>query len=110
MEQTPTFSYSRKLTEGILSFQASGGLSVTKAKESNGDAERTESEKSQEAQRARLARRGAGQAFQQLSAKFGPRLLDVIPSMWQSMAGGLLSACQTGRFDEKGHGQFLIQL
>jgi TATA-binding protein-associated factor len=45
---------------------------------------------------ARLSRRGAGLAFDQLSAKFGPRLLDVIPNMWQSMAGGLLSAFQSG--------------
>lgn len=32
----------------------------------------------------------------QLSAKFGDKLLDVVPNMWQSMAGGLLSACASG--------------
>ncbi len=62
-----------------------------------GDADKSELEKLQDTRKAQLARRGAGQAFQQLSAKFGPRLLDVIPNMWQSMAGGLLSACQTGK-------------
>ncbi|KAF9483874.1 SNF2 superfamily chromatin remodeling protein [Pholiota conissans] len=114
VEQTPTFAYSRKLTEGILSFRATGGASVTKGKDMNGDAERTESEKSQETRKARLARRGAAQAFQQLSARFGPQLLEVIPSMWQSMAGGLLSACQADTAQqadvliEKQHGQDVI--
>lgn len=50
----------------------------------------------EDAAKARLSRRGARLAFSQLSAKFGPRLLDVVPKMWQSMAGGLLSACATG--------------
>ncbi|KAF8969946.1 SNF2 superfamily chromatin remodeling protein [Flammula alnicola] len=113
VDQTPTFAYSRKRTEGILSFQVSTAP-VVKAKDSNGDLERSESEKSQEARNARLARRGACQAFQQLSAKFGPRLLDAIPNMWQSMAGGLLSACQTDSAQqsdaliEKQHGQDVI--
>ncbi len=50
-----------------------------------------------ESQKARLARRGAQQAFQQLSEQFGERLLDIIPNMWRSMAGGLLSACQSSK-------------
>ncbi|KAJ6488548.1 SNF2 superfamily chromatin remodeling protein [Mycena vitilis] len=50
--------------------------------------------KPDEAGKTRLSRRGAGLAFDQLSAKFGSRLLDVIPNMWQFMAGGLISAFQ----------------
>lgn len=46
---------------------------------------------------AKLSRRGAGIAFKELSAKFGPELLTTIPKMWQAMAGGILSACETGR-------------
>lgn len=52
--------------------------------------------KSEEANKARLSRRGASLAFEQLSIKFGPQLLEVVPTMWHSMAGGLLSALQTG--------------
>lgn len=48
------------------------------------------------AEKARLSRRGASLAFVQLSANFGDTLLDVVPNMWQSMAGGLLSACVSG--------------
>ena len=81
------------MTEGILSFQSSTAPSSTKAsKDANGDVDRPDAEKGQELRKARLARRGACQAFEQLSAKFGDRLLEVIPNMWPSMAGGLLSA------------------
>ncbi|KAF8163184.1 SNF2 superfamily chromatin remodeling protein [Crassisporium funariophilum] len=96
VEQTPTFAYSRKLTEGILSSQGASAVTSRGNKDVNGDPDKTELEKTQEARKARLARRGACQAFNQLSDKFGPRLLDVIPNIWQSMAGGLLSACQAG--------------
>jgi TATA-binding protein-associated factor len=93
VDQTPTFAYLRALTDGILSFQVAGASRPKPTKEANGNAG---SEKVHEARKAQLARRGAGQAFHQLSAKFGAKLLDVVPSMWQSMAGGLLSACQVG--------------
>ncbi|TCD70588.1 TATA-binding protein-associated factor mot1 [Steccherinum ochraceum] len=85
VDQTPTFISYKKLLEGILSFSKSQSTAT------NGkDATTTSPE---DAAKARLSRRGAGQAFVELSRKFGPRLLDVIPRMWQSMAGGLLSAC-----------------
>jgi TATA-binding protein-associated factor len=48
------------------------------------------------AEKRRLSRRGAGLAFVQLSTQFGENLLEVIPKMWQSMAGGVLTACSTG--------------
>jgi len=79
--------------DGILSFQVADGSRPKATKVVNGDAE---SDKVQEAQKTQLARRGASQAFNQLSVKFGANLLEVVPSMWQSMAGGLLSACQVG--------------
>ena len=97
VDQTPTFAYLRKITDGILSFRGSDPTSQDNNKAANGGLDRTNAEKSQDVDKARIARRGACQAFDQLSNRFGSRLLDVIPSMWQSMAGGLLSACQTGR-------------
>jgi len=89
-DQTPTFAFTRKILTGILSFpkastaQNNGKEGVEKLALSPEDAAK-----------ARLSRRGAQLAFVMLSKKFGPRLLDVIPKMWQSMAGGLLSACST---------------
>lgn len=82
--QTPTFSYAKKHLGGILSFSklASEGSQPPPSAE--------------DAAKARLSRRGARLAFEELSVKFGPRLLDVVPKMWHSMAGGLLSACATG--------------
>ena len=100
-EQTPTFAYTRQLTDGILSFQNTtkdvkpAGLQKN-GKESAKDKDKIEIPKNDDASKSRLSRRGAGLAFDQLSAKFGGRLLTVIPSMWQSMAGGLLSTFQTG--------------
>ena len=96
VDQTPTFAYLRKITDGILSFRGSNFTSQDNNK-TNGGLDRTNPEKSQDVDKARIARRGARQAFDQLSIRFGSRLFDVIPSMWQSMAGGLLSACQAGR-------------
>ncbi|KIJ17139.1 hypothetical protein PAXINDRAFT_130724 [Paxillus involutus ATCC 200175] len=90
-EQTPTFAYSRTIYKGILTLQSWSKIASGKGGK---DVEKGEPPKADdEAAKARLSRRGAGLAFDQLSAKFGARLLDVIPKMWQSMAGGLLSAC-----------------
>ena len=93
VEQTPTFDHHRKVTDGILSFQGLKASIVSKSGTTD-----KELDKLPDTKKSQLARRGAGQAFEQLSAKFGSRLLEVIPSMWQSMAGGLLSACQSGAF------------
>lgn len=60
----------------------------------------TSAETAEDNKKARLARRGAEFAFNQLSSKFGPSLLDVIPNMWCSMAGGLLSAFQNGGLNQ----------
>jgi TATA-binding protein-associated factor len=99
VEQTPTFAYTRKFTDGILSFQDSSKPTVQRnGKDATKEKETGEASKSDETTKARLARRGAGLAFNQLSAKFGPRLLHVIPNMWQSMVGGILSAFQSGRY------------
>ncbi|KAF9821604.1 hypothetical protein IEO21_00450 [Rhodonia placenta] len=86
-EQTPTFAYARKITSGILSFAKAQGLSKESGEKGTTSAE--------DIAKARLSRRGAQFAFEELSKKFGPRLLDVVPKMWQSMAGGLLSPCST---------------
>ncbi|KAJ3895830.1 SNF2 chromatin remodeling protein [Lentinula edodes] len=91
VEQTPTFAYTRKVLDGILSFHKVGKVSPAKNLK--------EKEKSElpieETGQSPLSRRGAGLAFDELSSKFGGRLLDAIPNMWQSMAGGLLSAFQS---------------
>jgi len=87
IEQTPTFAYHKKHLSGILSFQNPS------KKAENGA---PEEDKAESREKARLSRRGAGLAFVKLSTKFGEKLLETIPKMWQSMAGGILSACATG--------------
>ncbi|KAL4253953.1 TATA-binding protein-associated factor Mot1 [Abortiporus biennis] len=82
VDQTPTFAFARKFHEGILSFTKS-------TSQTNGNS----APSADDAAKARLSRNGASLAFIELSRRFGGRLLDVVPKMWQSMAGGLLSAC-----------------
>ncbi|GLB35068.1 putative protein with domain of unknown function (DUF3535) [Lyophyllum shimeji] len=102
VEKTPTFAYTRKFTDGILSMQEpSGAISPQTGKAAGQDKDKDLAEsKADDMNKARLSRRGAGLAFDQLSAKFGPRLLIVIPNMWQSMAGGLLSAFQSDSVEQ----------
>lgn len=79
--------------EAILSFQITNTSTTSRSiGEATAD-DRSDGRKSDEAQKT--ARRGACQAFQQLSEKFGAKLLDAIPNLWQSIVGGLLSACQS---------------
>ncbi|KAJ7581379.1 SNF2 superfamily chromatin remodeling protein [Mycena floridula] len=99
VEQTPTFVHTRSTLEGILSFKNSTQESKPVAPHKNGK-DKVEKDKLElplpdETSKARLSRRGAGFAFNQLSSKFGPELFTIIPNMWNSMAGGLLSAFQT---------------
>ncbi|KAI0747594.1 SNF2 chromatin remodeling protein [Daedaleopsis nitida] len=94
VEQTPTFLFHRKTLHGVLSFNKTHAAPVTNGKDGAPE----------DPAKARLSRRGARLAFEKLSAKFGPRLLDAVPKMWQAMAGGLLSACATdslGKMDEQ---------
>ncbi|KAG7086556.1 hypothetical protein E1B28_002505 [Marasmius oreades] len=87
-EQTPTFAYTRKYTEGILSYQA-----VSQAQRHGKDtAKDKENPPAEESAKSRISRRGAGLAFNELSARFGPDLIVVVPNMWTSMVGGLESA------------------
>ncbi|KAH9934987.1 SNF2 chromatin remodeling protein [Fomitopsis serialis] len=105
-DQTPTFAYARKTLVGILSFPKSASHSNAKEEKSPPSPE--------DAARAYLSRRGAQLAFVELSKKFGARLLDAVPKMWQSMAGGLVSACSTDDLEkmdkqiEKQSGQDVI--
>ncbi|KAI0806918.1 SNF2 chromatin remodeling protein [Fomes fomentarius] len=86
IEQTPTFTYHRKTLNGVRSFSKNSAGPVANGKEA--------SEKHvEDPAKARLSRRGARLAFEKLSIKFGPRLLQAVPKMWQAMAGGLLTAC-----------------
>ncbi|TFK86254.1 SNF2 chromatin remodeling protein [Polyporus arcularius HHB13444] len=88
VEQTPTFLYHRKTLNGVLSFSKLSGAATTNGKDPGHKG-------SEDPAKARLSRRGARLAFEKLSAKFGPRLLQAVPKMWQAMAGGLLTACST---------------
>lgn len=95
VDQTPTFAYSRTIYKGILTLQTWSKIPPGRGgKETQEKGEPAKSDN--EAAKTKLSRRGAGLAFDRLSAKFGPRLLEAIPKMWQSMAGGLLSACSAG--------------
>ncbi|KAF9265748.1 hypothetical protein L218DRAFT_997145 [Marasmius fiardii PR-910] len=87
-EQTPTFAYTRKYTEGILSYQA-----VSQSQRNGKDAAKDkETPPPEESAKSRISRRGAGLAFNELSARFGADLIVVVPNMWTSMVGGLESA------------------
>ncbi|KAI0261043.1 SNF2 chromatin remodeling protein [Gloeopeniophorella convolvens] len=105
IERTPTFAYHKKHLSGILSFH---GPSKATENGATGD------DKGETAEKARLSRRGAGLAFVELSTKFGAKLLETIPKMWQSMAGGLLSSCAADTPDaadeliSRQHGQDVI--
>ncbi|KAH9180252.1 hypothetical protein EDB89DRAFT_1900197 [Lactarius sanguifluus] len=105
VEQTPTFAYHKKHLSGVLSFRSPSKVA------DNGV---PEEDKAESREKARLSRRGAGLAFVKLSTKFGEKLLETIPNMWQSMAGGILSACATDSPDAvddligRQHGQDVI--
>ncbi len=96
VEQTPTFLYHRKTLNGVLSFSKLSGAATTNGKDPGHKG-------SEDPAKARLSRRGARLAFEKLSAKFGPRLLQAVPKMWQAMAGGLLTACSTGMLRRSAH-------
>jgi TATA-binding protein-associated factor len=96
VDHTPTFAFHRKTLDGILSFRATSdgernGKECTKEKDKAVDLS-----KADEATKAHLSRRGAKLAFENLSSNFGSRLFQVIPNMWQSMAGGILAAFEPG--------------
>ncbi|KAJ8093095.1 TATA-binding protein-associated factor mot1 [Marasmius tenuissimus] len=93
-EQTPTFAYTRKHLNGIMSFQTANPAQRN-AKDIPKDKEAPSPE---ESAKSRISRRGAGLAFNKLSTKFGADLIKVVPNMWTSMVGGLESAfskCKT---------------
>ncbi|KAI1784054.1 SNF2 chromatin remodeling protein [Ganoderma leucocontextum] len=105
VEQTPTFLHNRKTLNGVLSFNKHASVAQNGKDRANG---------TEDPAKARLSRRGARLAFEKLSAKFGPKLLEAIPKMWPAMAGGLLSACSTDSISkmdeqiEKREGQDVI--
>ncbi|KAF8636633.1 hypothetical protein AX17_003442 [Amanita inopinata Kibby_2008] len=112
-EQTPTFAYTRKLRDGIFTFQNLVASSKSE-KDVGRQKDKAELPRLDDAAKARLSRRGASFAFEQLSTKFGPRLLEVIPGMWQTMVGGLLNAFQadspelSDELIEKNYGQDVV--
>lgn len=97
-EQTPTFSYATTILDGILSFPGSKAA-VTLAESAKKDHASTPD--SGNTAKSRITRRGSVLAFVELSNRFGSSLLDVVPNMWNSMAGGLISVCKSGVFDSQ---------
>ncbi|KAF9792249.1 SNF2 chromatin remodeling protein [Thelephora terrestris] len=91
-EQTPTFSYTTTILDGIISFQGSKAAATLVESAKKDSASTTGGNDST---KSRITRRGSVLAFVELSNRFGSRLLDVVPKMWNSMAGGLTSACQS---------------
>lgn len=96
-EQTPTFSYTTTILDGILSFQGSKAAALAESAKKD----HAPTADNSDATKSRITRRGSVLAFVELSNKFGSRLLDVVPKMWNSMAGGLTSACKSGVFSPK---------
>ena len=97
VEQTPTFAYYKHVESGILSFKAfmRNDPSATNGKGRGGN----DSSHSEELSKAKLSRRGAEFAFMELSLRFGDRLFELVPKMWEFMAGGLLSAFAIGEWN-----------
>ena len=93
IEQTPTFSYTTTILDGILSFQGSKAA-ATMAE--NAKKDKALAADNRDMTKSHITRRGSVLAFVELSNRFGSRLLDVVPKMWHSMAGGLTSVCQSG--------------
>lgn len=94
VEQTPTFAYNRQIEGGILSFKTiMRGEGAGANGKGRGNADPTQSD---DAEKAKLSRRGAEFAFTELSSRFGERLFEVVPKMWEFMAGGLLAAFAKG--------------
>ena len=95
VEQTPAFALTKNTDKGILSVKS---ILTTDAQTSNGRGMKGVHADvlSDEAAKAKISRRGAELAFQQLSLKFGNTLFERVPKMWEFIAGGLLAAFQTG--------------
>ncbi|TDL27615.1 SNF2 chromatin remodeling protein [Rickenella mellea] len=109
-EQTPTFAVTKQTEKGILSFKSSGLPDAL----SNGKNGHRHIDDAEELSKARLSRRGAEIALVQLSKKFGGRLFEFIPKMWDFIAGGLLttyasdSPSDADKLMEKQFGQDVI--
>lgn len=92
-EQTPTFSYATTILDGILSFPGSKAAATLAGVARKDHASNPDSNNPI---KSRITRRGSVLAFVELSNRFGSRLLDIVPKMWNSMAGGLTSVCKSG--------------
>lgn len=95
VEQTPTFALAKVTERGIFSSRSilqadSQGISTKNGNRNQSDAS------DEDVTKAKISRRGAELAFMQLSSKFGDKLFERVPKMWEFMAGGLLAAFTTG--------------
>ena len=93
VEQTPTFAYNKHVENGILTFRS---VMRNDAAIMNGKGRGQGDSGQEDVGKAKVSRRGAEFAFTELSLLFGERLFELVPKMWEFMAGGLLSAFASG--------------
>lgn len=100
VEQTPTFALSKETEKGVLSAKA---ILKNDAQTTNGKGVKGAPAVllSDEVTKAKISRRGAELAFTQLSVKFGEKLFEQVPSMWDYMAGGLLVTYVEGMVSQR---------
>jgi TATA-binding protein-associated factor len=81
--QTPAFDANTTKLNGVLSFKWKLEAAAAAAAAVETD----------EITKARISRRGAEFALTELSVKFGDRLIEVVPMIWESTTDGLLTTC-----------------
>lgn len=95
VDETPAYSTAVQREKGVITVKSiissDSGAANGKAAKANRQATNSE-----DSGKAKLSRRGAELAFQQLSREFGKDLFELVPKIWEFMAGGLLNAFTTG--------------
>lgn len=85
MAQTPVFSNTKSVFDGILSLQQTAKPAAGR------QAKEVPAETEEEAQ-SRITRRGANLALGELATRFGPRLFEDVPKLWDCVSSPLLTS------------------
>ena len=95
VDETPAFALVMQHEKGFITVKSilSSDSNSANGKGANAKGQDASTE---ESNKAKISRRGAELAFQQLSREFGKDLFELVPKIWEFMAGGLLSASATG--------------
>lgn len=94
VDETPAFALVMQQEKGIITVKS---ILSSDSNSANGRGKGSRPEPlSEESTKAKVSRRGAELAFQQLSREFGEKLFDLVPKIWEFMAGGLLNAFASG--------------